>query len=521
VHIYSSRRSLLSDLRAKLYFTARQHLPSSEPRPFGSHIDSEDAEIQKSIHSLETEGQELEAEVEQAQSVLIALFNERQRIKEHENYYRSLLAPALRLPTEILSQIFLHCVGNEPRSPHPDVPPLLLTRICSRWRKIALSTPHLWAKVAIVLHTKVDPSHAQGIRDWISRSGFAPLNLRLKVTDSQRRMRAVCLFNDILMKEGSRCTCIALSLKGENASFLQVPEGHLSRLLELQLDSQEEEPSGWKIVWDALGNDPQLRRLKLVHSDSKKVHKPGPTAPLQRLTSLRTACYGTQSLIDILQLCPNIEELDCHFADWDFEIDLDDEFRVTLPKLRYVNCQGQIGLFSYLIAPQLKEVAIRTFDVELKDWKPCFLSFLTRSACFIEKFVYDAPSVEFLQHMPNLVELQLLNTNYMVNCHDLIEKLTIPHGVGSTSKPTVFLPKLRRLDLRKFMLSPELLLSMIESRWTAECTNEADGPHRYRFESVSVDVLSRLDDKPISAKVFARFDRLKSEGLQGSLRQIY
>jgi hypothetical protein len=528
MRIYSTGRSLLSGLRAKLYLNARQHLDFSNPRPFGSQIHSEDAEIEKAIRSLVSDGQELEAQVEQAQSILVSLFNERQRIKEHEDYYRSLLAPALRLPTEILSQIFLHCLGNEPKSPHPDVPPLLLARICSPWRKVALSTPHLWAKVAVVFHTQVDPSHARGIHDWISRSGSAPLNLCLKVTDAQRRVGVVSVVNDILKKEGRRCTSITLSLKGENATLLQIPEGHLSSLLELQLASHEEEPS-WQNVWDALGKDPQLRRLKLVHPESQNIPKSGPIAPLERLTSLWTACYGTPSLVDILCRCPNLEELDCHFTDREImRTDLDDTFQVPLPKLRSLNCHRQMALFSYLNAPQLKQIAIRTLDVESNEWIPCFLSFLVRSACFVEKFVLsisrdDAPSIKILQHMPDLVELRLLNdTNSIANCNDLMEKLTTPHGVGSTPKPTVFLPKLRRLDIRKFMLSPESLLSMIESRWAAaEYTNEADGTHMYRFESVRVDMLSRFDDKPISPTIFARFDRLRSEGLQGSLRQIY
>ncbi|KIK33520.1 hypothetical protein CY34DRAFT_38321, partial [Suillus luteus UH-Slu-Lm8-n1] len=57
------------------------------------------------------------------------------------------LGPAIsRLPAELLSEIFTHTLppfdGFLP--PSKLRPPILLTRVCRRWREVAVGTPNLW-----------------------------------------------------------------------------------------------------------------------------------------------------------------------------------------------------------------------------------------------------------------------------------------------------------------------------------------------------------------------------------------
>ncbi|KAJ7639301.1 hypothetical protein FB45DRAFT_905250 [Roridomyces roridus] len=52
--------------------------------------------------------------------------------------------PVLSLPPEIVAEIFIHCLSPTPEWPgciHSEEAPLLLSRICSHWRGIALATP--------------------------------------------------------------------------------------------------------------------------------------------------------------------------------------------------------------------------------------------------------------------------------------------------------------------------------------------------------------------------------------------
>ncbi|KAJ7639261.1 hypothetical protein FB45DRAFT_1023997 [Roridomyces roridus] len=90
--------------------------------------------------------------------------------------------PVLNLPSEITSEIFVHCL--------PDVisgedavniteAPLLLLRICSQWRQIALSTPRLWTRLDMDLLSRHE--HASEIaKTWLDCSRQHPLSVRLK-----------------------------------------------------------------------------------------------------------------------------------------------------------------------------------------------------------------------------------------------------------------------------------------------------------------------------------------------------
>ncbi len=64
--------------------------------------------------------------------------------------YQALLSPFLQIPNEILGMILLACLPDE-HTPVVDIhqPPLLLTRISSRLRRVALSTPGLWTAINI------------------------------------------------------------------------------------------------------------------------------------------------------------------------------------------------------------------------------------------------------------------------------------------------------------------------------------------------------------------------------------
>ncbi|KAG1771412.1 hypothetical protein EDD22DRAFT_947856 [Suillus occidentalis] len=55
-----------------------------------------------------------------------------------------------RLPTEILTKIFLYCVPeSENVAPEPHLAPMLLTRVCRRWREIAVDMPDLWCRLRL------------------------------------------------------------------------------------------------------------------------------------------------------------------------------------------------------------------------------------------------------------------------------------------------------------------------------------------------------------------------------------
>ncbi|TFK38340.1 hypothetical protein BDQ12DRAFT_630766, partial [Crucibulum laeve] len=82
---------------------------------------------------------------------LSAAANQYKELKEIVDAHQALLSPIRRVPEEILAQIFIFCLPTD-RCAVMNVrePPLLLGRVCSQWRDIAVRTPRLWSSIHIV-----------------------------------------------------------------------------------------------------------------------------------------------------------------------------------------------------------------------------------------------------------------------------------------------------------------------------------------------------------------------------------
>ncbi|KDR83081.1 hypothetical protein GALMADRAFT_56814, partial [Galerina marginata CBS 339.88] len=116
----------------------------------------------------------------------------------------SALISLRRLPTDILGEIFLHCLPTY-RNPTLSAleAPMVLTRVCSLWRSVALSSPRLWARLHIpfsddYLDAVTDEFHAGDnaeelrlkaikvlqlrcnvVEEWLMRSGTCPLDISI------------------------------------------------------------------------------------------------------------------------------------------------------------------------------------------------------------------------------------------------------------------------------------------------------------------------------------------------------
>ncbi|TEB38265.1 hypothetical protein FA13DRAFT_1786072 [Coprinellus micaceus] len=138
------------------------------------------------------------------------------RLKLYEGLVKShyaLVPPARRLPTDILSLIFL-CYLDQCRWRSPylgaQYPTILLTHVCRRWRQVALLTPLLWSaiRVRFLKHPNptlpnpgqaVNPNKVWHQLAWslkmlreekllltfLERSDCAPLQLTVAATEDQ------------------------------------------------------------------------------------------------------------------------------------------------------------------------------------------------------------------------------------------------------------------------------------------------------------------------------------------------
>ncbi|KAG2350968.1 hypothetical protein BDR05DRAFT_840418, partial [Suillus weaverae] len=91
-------------------------------------------------------------EISDLQTVMDSINNLHQQLSEKKdkitqsmNSHKRLASALWRLPTEVLSCIFMYCLLEDKYlSPVSNLAPVLLTRICRQWRDVAVGTPCLW-----------------------------------------------------------------------------------------------------------------------------------------------------------------------------------------------------------------------------------------------------------------------------------------------------------------------------------------------------------------------------------------
>ncbi|KAF8983188.1 hypothetical protein BDQ17DRAFT_1290478 [Cyathus striatus] len=155
---------------------------------------------------LEISGQKLrciDTEIDQLKRQLDMLQEKRLGIHVFAEQHRALLSPARKLTQDIVEEIFIACLPED-RNPHMNVmeAPMILTQICSSWRRIALSTPRIWSAIHIVLPNIIRGTYPVPnyllmeeefvlqtldrrqafVKKWLDRSGACPLSISIHQT---------------------------------------------------------------------------------------------------------------------------------------------------------------------------------------------------------------------------------------------------------------------------------------------------------------------------------------------------
>ncbi|KAJ7292591.1 hypothetical protein C8J57DRAFT_1018428, partial [Mycena rebaudengoi] len=91
------------------------------------------------------------AHIEELESQLAYIDAARTELLASLEEHKGILSPIRMLPNEILGEIFFILAKAARRSSVANQAPWLVTKICSRWRSVALSTPALWTMVFLDL----------------------------------------------------------------------------------------------------------------------------------------------------------------------------------------------------------------------------------------------------------------------------------------------------------------------------------------------------------------------------------
>ncbi|ETW85032.1 hypothetical protein HETIRDRAFT_470102 [Heterobasidion irregulare TC 32-1] len=235
----------------------------------------------------------------------------------------------LRLPTEIIAKIFVHCLPrlsdatDELASFKLRNAPTLLTTVCKRWRDIALDTPQLWSNIYIGAPQEAFTSSAkQTLGSWLAHSTYFPLNITIYAMGIGDYIEA-CF--DMLVAHAHRWACVivldatvALNLLSRHPDRQQ---SILSRFI-FERCIKDIDSSEIDSLSDLLCHAPRLREVSMHFTSTQW------TLPWTNLTHLSLRPYHPASIpdtVDMLSQCSNLTSLHLNFADsridliWDTE----------------------------------------------------------------------------------------------------------------------------------------------------------------------------------------------------------
>jgi len=357
-------------------------------------------EVRESLKAPLNELQEIETDVKRLEELMEAMKIKRQGIQKTIDDHNIILSPVRRLPPDVLHEIFFHCLPTH-RNPvmKSSESPILLTRICSLWRSIALTSPRIWSRIHIPLPG--DPSFSSGygiitdettlsnrrqrfagvlrlrcdgVRAWLSRSGTCPLSLSVTypgyysgIQNSKDDELAQEMF-DILLSFADRWSDIDLSMPEDIYNLLQgnIIPTMFSSLKSLKANLyQQYHANNSESMPIRLLAAPSLRRITISAIQTTLQMTGSLVQPTwNHLTHITFASSTTDRyLLVLLRQCPNlIFGKFLVITSWPYEPIMDQE-EVLLPRLEslVINDSGahetMTIVFSAIKAPVLTRLS--------------------------------------------------------------------------------------------------------------------------------------------------------------------
>ncbi|TRM68933.1 hypothetical protein BD626DRAFT_624386 [Schizophyllum amplum] len=234
-----------------------------------------------------------------------------------------------RLPTELLCAIFLMCGEPNPKFMYPrdrhmhyikaktrlhtyNQAAVILGRVCSRWLIVTRGCPALWTMFDVFYPR---PRDIVGLKLCLEYSAGLPLSLQLEEGPGVLYRRPNVCRQLMRMVADSACRWQEMSINLYDASdildpLLSLPRGSFSCLTRASLclrniDRSQVRPDGR--LWDLFYGSQSLRAVDWWDHRYHPLHMTTP--PIQHLTHIGAHSIRPDHLINILQVCLQLEVL--------------------------------------------------------------------------------------------------------------------------------------------------------------------------------------------------------------------
>ncbi|KAG2044629.1 hypothetical protein BDR03DRAFT_995811 [Suillus americanus] len=334
-------------------------------------------------------------------------YRQRQLVEEKANIVQSNASPRQfsssiwRLPTEILSEIFLYCLPvPDDVLPSPIRAPVLLTGICRRWREVAVNFPSLWCTLQLVADDDWY-RRARFYDSWLKRSGGLPLSLTLECLSDLSGPRS------LLQEYIPQISSLRIEFFDCNGPFM-MEDFHA--LEELTINKYGFDRKQY-INRSLLKLPVNLRRLNMPDMllNRRQLNSFSDSA-WARLTHLEINIQGLDAFPRILYLCPELSSVTV-LGIFDPIQTPEPITHTNLQSLRlygdaFHNQDGDLGLFQVITLPNLRVVDTR----QMGKWPhEEFKEFLMRSKCPLESLTFgsavwttDEQRAEYATLLPSL-----------------------------------------------------------------------------------------------------------------------
>jgi F-box-like len=416
----------------------------------------------------------------------------------------ALVTPITRLPPEVLSEIFIHCIDmcsfdlHDQRNltPRLDKTPLLLGSVCSRWRSISLSTPRLWASFTLTIRPTYQKNDVVLANTWLARAGTCPLYISLGSLGSyQNCMRPLM---KVFARHCEHWYDVYLSLPRHVLRSLSAVKNRLPRLRKLHF-------SGSLDSIDIFESAPQLCSFRQDWPIDKAVK-----IPWNQLREFSTGWCNVEDYLAILRLAPNLEVLvafltgiePCH-----------PHPLIQLSHLHSLSIRGNLTHVLYrLVLPKLRSVSIDTLFAKwtipqlTSIFSQCSIEFLS---CNIDThLVSDDDMIQVLQVCPSLLKLDLLGSNSCCMTKSFLSQLACCRDEDNAT--TVLVPKLHAMtvDYVPSYFCMQDFVDAIQSRMMLGGEGRPE-PEVTRLKTVEIRHIHGI----LETNILLRLRQLKATGL--------
>lgn len=280
--------------------------------------------------------------------------------------------------------------------------PLLLGRVCSKWRQIAYTTPRLWSSIHVVIPSSETHANEAAVRlrvfeEWIDRTGSCPLHISIRAIYSNEEIAFYARFFKVALDVCTRWDSIELVLPTqvydqlEELSSSQVP---ILKSMNCKMLSAVRNFSG------LMDDDPieqqqipfsflqPLSSIRTLHLQTNKLpFLPQSLVQLEFVFRSRIFEFRLQEFLTTLSGCPRLEKCTLTVHGPMPQQSDDPVGPITLSRLKYMEMKRRIRsvqsapiVFQNLILPALEAVTMDIFGDGSRDLT-ALADLVSRSSC--------------------------------------------------------------------------------------------------------------------------------------------